>query len=106
MTLQTQLVLRDLLAEPDAERYGLAVVDGTGLPPGTIYPILTRLETAGWVTSRWEDVDPRAEGRPRRRFYRLTADGARQARTALARVEERRRRPGRASVVRSAGAEA
>jgi PadR family transcriptional regulator PadR len=36
------------------------------------------------VTSRWEDVDPRAEKRPARRYYRLTAGGAVQASTALA----------------------
>jgi len=34
--------------------------------------------------SRWEEIDPRAEGRPARRYYRLTADGVESARTALA----------------------
>ena len=37
-----------------------------------------------WVTSRWEDVDPRAEKRPARRYDRLTAGGAVQASAALA----------------------
>jgi PadR family transcriptional regulator, regulatory protein PadR len=94
MTLQTQLVLRAMLAEPTAERYGLQLCDETGLPSGTIYPIVARLEQLGWVVSSWED--PRehiAEGRPRRRYYRLTDDGADQARTALARVEQARRKP-------------
>ena len=91
MTLQTQLVLRAFLHEPAQERYGLRLCEETGLPSGTIYPIVARLEQAGWVESRWED--PRehiTEGRPRRRYYRLTDDGAEQARVALARV----RRPG------------
>ena len=94
MTLQMQLVLRALLADPAAERYGLQLCEETGLPSGTIYPIVARLEQLGWIESSWED--PRrhvAEGRPRRRYYRLTGEGARQAPHALARV----RRPGRRS---------
>jgi PadR family transcriptional regulator PadR len=38
----------------------------------------------GWLSSRWEDIDPTIEGRPARRYYRLTPDGALQARQALA----------------------
>jgi DNA-binding PadR family transcriptional regulator len=94
MTLQTQLVLRVMLAEPAAERYGLQLCAETGLASGTIYPIVARLEQFGWVESSWED--PRehvAEGRPRRRYYRLTDEGAELARDALARVESARRRP-------------
>jgi DNA-binding PadR family transcriptional regulator len=55
-----------------------------GLQPGTAYPILLRLEHEGWVASRWEDIDPRAEKRPARRYYRLTAGGAAEASAALA----------------------
>jgi PadR family transcriptional regulator, regulatory protein PadR len=85
MTLQTQLVLRALLAEPTKQRYGLEICELVGLPSGTIYPILARLEQCGWVESRWEDADLHsAEGRPRRRYYQLTPDGAEQARDALA----------------------
>ena len=94
MTLQTQLVLRAMLAEPTAERYGLQLCAETGLPSGTIYPIVARLEQLGWVESSWED--PRehvAEGRPRRRYYRLTDAGAQQARDALARVHRLRKQP-------------
>ena len=85
MTLPTQLVLRALLEHPTRELYGLEVCAAAGLPSGTIHPILARLEGAGWLTSRWEEVDPRAQGRPRRRYYRLTSDGAELARDALAR---------------------
>ena len=42
---------------------------------GTLYKALARLESAGLLASRWEDPDL-AEGRPRRRLYRLTPDGA------------------------------
>jgi PadR family transcriptional regulator PadR len=92
MTLQVQLVLQALLADPSAERYGLELCEETGLPSGTIYPIVARLEQLGWLASSWEEPTRHvAEGRPRRRYYRLTGEGAGQAREALARV----RRPGR-----------
>jgi len=101
MTLQTQLVLRELLAEPGRERYGLEMCDLAGLPSGTVYPILARLEQAGWLESAWEDPAlHEAAGRPRRRFYRVTPDGAEQARAALATVA----RTGRRSRIGSAAA--
>jgi DNA-binding PadR family transcriptional regulator len=94
MTLQTQLVLRALLEEPTKERYGLELGELVGLPSGTIYPILARLEHAGWVNSAWEDpAAHEVTGRPRRRFYWLTSDGADQARAALARVHQPRKQP-------------
>ena len=99
MTLTTQLVLRALLEEPAREMYGLEICARAGLQSGTIHPILARLEKAGWLESRWEDADPREQGRPRRRYYRLSPDGAELARDALARAAEttaalRRLRPG------------
>jgi len=94
MTLQTQLVLRAMLADPAAERYGLQLCAETGLPSGTIYPIVARLEQLGWVESSWEDPSEHvAEGRPRRRYYRLTEEGAEQARDALARIYRSRKQP-------------
>jgi PadR family transcriptional regulator, regulatory protein PadR len=84
MTIPTQLVLRALLADPTREMYGLEICSAASLPSGTIHPILARFERLGWLESRWEDVSPKEEGRPRRRFYRLTAGGAEQARIALA----------------------
>ena len=43
---------------------------------GTLYKALTRLERQGYLASRWEDpLAAAAEGRPRRRFYRLTLEG-------------------------------
>jgi DNA-binding PadR family transcriptional regulator len=84
MTTSVLKVVAALLAETGAERYGLQLMQDTGLPSGTLYPILVRLERAGWVESRWEEVDPAAEGRPTRRYYRLTGDGAVQARREVA----------------------
>ena len=92
MTLPTQFVLRALLADPQAELYGLEIGDAAGLPSGTVHPILARLEGLRWVQSRWEDIDPKVEGRPARRYYRLTAAGAQQARTALAEAYQAKRK--------------
>ncbi|WP_235543521.1 PadR family transcriptional regulator [Phycicoccus sp. Soil803] len=90
MTLATQLVLGVLLSDPSSDRYGLELSAEAGLPSGTIHPILARLEGLGWLESSWEDIDPRVEGRPARRYYRLSAAGADSARVALARVSHRR----------------
>ena len=81
LTLQTQLVLSVLL--DGGEQYGLEIAKQAGLASGTIYPILARLETAGWVESGWEDIDESLEGRRKRRYYRLTGVGERQGREAL-----------------------
>lgn len=86
LTLPTQLVLRAMLTDPTREMYGLEICDAAGLPSGTIHPILARLEDTGILESRWEDIDQHAEGRRRRRYYRLTTDGAVLARQALADV--------------------
>lgn len=51
---------------------------------GTLYKALSRLLAAGLLDDRWEDPDlALAEGRPRRRLYRINGTGV----TALARAE-------------------
>lgn len=99
MTMQTQMILQALLRDPARELYGLELAEDTGLLPGTTYPILMRLENEGWVTSLWETISPEAEGRPRRRYYRLTANGAAQASVAISGA----RRPSRAALRDLAG---
>lgn len=84
ITTSVVRVLSALLADPGADRYGLDLMQDTGLASGTLYPILIRLQRAGWVESYWEDIDPVAQGRPSRRYYRLTVDGAVRARQELA----------------------
>ena len=93
MTIPTQLVLRALLAEPSKELYGVEIGAAAGLPSGTVHPILARLETVGWLSSRWEDINPRTEGRPARRYYQLTPDGLELAQAALARAYSATARP-------------
>jgi DNA-binding PadR family transcriptional regulator len=93
MTTTVRLVLEALLRvwddDPTVALYGLEITARTGLLPGTTYPILQRLLDHGWLTDEWEDLDPRAAARPRRRYYRLTEDGASQARKALQDVSAR-----------------
>jgi DNA-binding PadR family transcriptional regulator len=84
MTLQTLAVLRVLLDHPLGEHYGLEISKAAGLPSGSLHPTLARLERDGWVTSDWEDLDEHEAGRRRRRYYRLTPDGAVWAEQALA----------------------
>jgi len=73
MTQITALVLRSIAG---GHRYGFDIMEACGLPSGTVYPVLRRLEKAGLLKSRWEDEsDAHAEGRPRRRTYGLTDHG-------------------------------
>ena len=67
-----------LQAIADGFEYGFDIIDSTGLPSGTVYPALSRLERDGYVRSAWEDQSrAHHEGRPARRYYRVTAPGVR-----------------------------
>ncbi|MET7766915.1 helix-turn-helix transcriptional regulator [Streptomyces sp. NPDC005393] len=81
ITSATLDVLEALLGG-GGEMHGFAVAKAAARPTGSVYPILARLEQAGWLESDWEAENPEA-GRPRRRFYRLTGDGASSARSLL-----------------------
>jgi PadR family transcriptional regulator PadR len=65
-------------------RFGLDVIDATGLTSGSVYPALDRLEELGYLRSSWEDpASAQDEKRPPRRYFTLTADGARVLADAL-----------------------
>lgn len=83
MSAQTLKVLGILLTNPSDELSGAEIARLTKLASGTLYPILLRLEQAGWLASNWESGDPRKLGRPRRRFYHVTAIGAKHASRAF-----------------------
>jgi PadR family transcriptional regulator, regulatory protein PadR len=73
LTYPTTLVLQALLR---GHHYGFDIMDATGLPSGTVYPILRRLDAEGCVRSRWEKADQaRKQQRPPRRYYELTSHG-------------------------------
>ena len=58
-------------------RYGFDIMDATGLPSGTVYPALRRMETEGLITSRWEsEKKALSEQRPARKYYRITRNGS------------------------------
>lgn len=88
VTIAVVKVLSAMLEGPDRFRYGLELMAATGLPSGTLYPLLRRMQEADWVTAEWERLDPVAAGRPARRYYRLTAEGVECARQALAELEK------------------
>ncbi|HMF79203.1 MAG TPA: PadR family transcriptional regulator [Bryobacteraceae bacterium] len=57
--------------------YGFDIMDETGLPSGTVYPALRRMESEGLVSSQWEpEKKALAEQRPVRKYYRVTRAGA------------------------------
>ena len=87
LTTQTLKVLGVLMSHGQSEFSGADIARSTHLASGTLYPILLRLEEAGWAESRWESGDPRDLGRPRRRFYKVTGIGASRARSALKEIK-------------------
>ena len=68
--------------------WGLQVIKMSGRAPGTVYPVLERLERAGWITSEWERDDARPG--PRRRLYEFTSEGASAAVELLAKRDAQR----------------
>ncbi|MCB1033602.1 MAG: helix-turn-helix transcriptional regulator [Acidobacteria bacterium] len=73
LTFATGLILE---AVERGYRYGFDIMDASGLPDGTVYPALRRLEAAGCLSSAWEDEEQaRREKRPARRYYEITAAG-------------------------------
>jgi PadR family transcriptional regulator PadR len=83
ITTQTLKVLAALMSDRQQDVSGADIARSTKLASGTLYPILLRLEEAGWVKSRWEVEDPHELGRPRRRLYEVTGLGIRKARSAF-----------------------
>lgn len=77
-----------VLATSSEPSWGLAIIKSSGRPAGSVYPILDRLESAGWLSSRWEDDSSRPG--PRRRYYEFTKDGASAAHIAMEAFATRR----------------
>src|SRR5688572_3899504 len=84
-----------LHAIASGSRFGFDIMTVTGLTSGTVYPALDRLESAGYLRSKWEEADvAHAEGRPARRYFTLTAAGATALKAALAKYRALRPLPG------------
>jgi len=101
VTQPTLDVLEALLAADRLELHGWAIMKTTKRAGPTVYKVLDRLAEAGWVTRSWEEQPPDAN-RPRRRLYRLTADGCSRARALLA--QRRQVHLGQPKVLGTAGA--
>jgi PadR family transcriptional regulator PadR len=85
LTYATVVVLQ---AVANGHLYGFDIIDITGLPGGTVYPALRRLDESGLLVSRWEKQSiAQAEPRPARKYYELTRAGH----TALADAVKRYR---------------
>jgi DNA-binding PadR family transcriptional regulator len=65
-----------LQALANGYQYGFDIMDITGLPSGTVYPALRRLEQTGLIDSKWEKAAiAQREQRPPRKYYELMPDG-------------------------------
>src|SRR5262245_22698609 len=85
LTYSTAVILQ---AVANGYLYGFDIIDITGVPGGTVYPALRRLEDAGYLVSKWEKPSiSQAEPRPQRKYYELTRTG----REALAEAVKRYR---------------
>jgi DNA-binding PadR family transcriptional regulator len=80
----TLQVLGQFLDNPLTGLSGADIAKQTRLASGTLYPILMRLESAKWLRSKWEEIDPSEAGRPRKRIYEMTSLGVSQSRAAFA----------------------
>jgi DNA-binding MarR family transcriptional regulator len=102
VTPQLLVLLDCLTSSAGASHYGFSLCQATGLKSGTLYPLLARLERAGFLESGWEDAAVARPG-PRRRYYRLTADGAASAKLLIAESRQgtsRRRQVLRPAIVK------
>lgn len=102
-SVTTIRVLAAFLREPEQDQYGFGLMRLTGLKAGSLYPLLARLHQQGWLRVHDEEIDEVAAGRPKRRLYRLTPTGEREARYMLAELY-RDLGPAPARVLRPEGA--
>ena len=81
------LILKALRRGGPMHGYGISLLirqwsdDVLKVEQGSLYPAIYRLEERGWIDSEWGA----SENNRRARFYRLTAQGEKQLRTATQR---------------------
>jgi PadR family transcriptional regulator PadR len=84
-----------LHAVASGQQFGFDIMAATGLTSGTVYPALDRLESRGYLRSRWEnEAVAHKEGRPARRYFTLTGAGATALSATLERYKALRPIPG------------
>ena len=101
LTYSTAVILQ---AVANGYRYGFDIIDVTGMPGGTVYPALRRLDDSGCLTSEWEKASiSQSEPRPPRKYYELTRAGREALANALKRyrlleqIQPQRKREPKAS---------
>jgi PadR family transcriptional regulator PadR len=75
ITEQSERIVTLFASVPNIELAGAEIERATKIAKGTIYPALARMQKRGWLSWRWEEIDPRVEGRPRKRLYKITGQG-------------------------------
>lgn len=84
LSAETTAVLGLFVADAQREAFGREIIVETGIPSGSLYPILRRLEERGFLVSAWEPFAVAVQhGRRPRRTYRLDAFAADRAGAAL-----------------------
>lgn len=90
---QARLVLAVMLEGSGHWTHGYELSKATGVRSGTLYPLLMRLESQGYLEAQWQaSQEP---GRPPRHAYRLTQTGAALARESGIESAELRRLAGK-----------
>ncbi|GAA2702630.1 hypothetical protein GCM10010095_71710 [Streptomyces anthocyanicus] len=86
-------MLQTFLEDPERVFYATELMEAARVGSGSLYPALARMERDKWVESEDEEIDPREKGRPARRYYRMTKNGAMEAHVALVELSESVRPP-------------
>jgi PadR family transcriptional regulator PadR len=102
ITKQLEEIVKTLAKDPTTEWSGSQIATLSGLKSGTLYPALLRMYRFGWLTWRWEDIEPSKAKRPRRRFYKLTGEGERAMQDIMSEATARQQRRERKGTLRPA----
>jgi PadR family transcriptional regulator PadR len=76
-----------IMVDPDAQHWGYDLRQRSGVKSGVLYPMLTRMQAAGWLITRWEEPATIQGKRSPRQYYELTPEG----RTEFERVIDKTR---------------
>lgn len=76
-----------LMTDPAGQHWGYDLSKRAGVRSGVLYPLLTRMLGAGWLSDGWEDPTQLTEKRPPRRYYELTDLGHRELGAVLQKAQ-------------------
>lgn len=86
-------IIQTYLKDPTTPLYATELMEAAHVGSGSLYPALARMEADGWIVQENEEIDPHKEGRPARRYFRMTGKGALEAHVALVELSESVRPP-------------